>query len=165
MEEFEKIYKEYYHRVYAFLYKLCGQREAAEEMTQDTFYQLYKCLYKYDGSCKLFTFIAAVAKNVYYKYVRKKRIECIDLNSLEDAEDFISDTPEEACLKNLKSVKIRRVVEALPKNYRDVVILRIYADLTFPDIANALGISTSSAKVIFHRAKKILTKELCEYDL
>ena len=48
----------------------------------------------------------------------------------------------------------------LPQNYRDVVLLRVYADLTFPDIANVLGISTSSAKVIFHRAKKILTEEL-----
>lgn len=164
MEEFEKLYKEYYPRVYAFLYKLCGDRELTEEMTQDTFYQLYKCLYKYDGSCKLFTFIAAVAKNVYYKYVRKKRIECIDLDSVGEIED-LSDTPEEACLRSLKNVKVRRVVQALPKNYRDVVILRIYADLTFPDIANALGISTSSAKVIFHRAKKNLIKELCEYDM
>jgi RNA polymerase sigma-70 factor (ECF subfamily) len=153
------LYKEYYPRVYAFLFKLCKDRELAEEMTQDTFYQLYISLHKYNGSCRLFTFIAAIAKNVYYKYVRKKRIECIDINSVDELQD-LSDTPEEACLRNLKSVKIRKVVEMLPKNYRDVVLLRVYADLTFADIANVLNISTSSAKVIFHRAKKILTEEL-----
>ena len=159
MEEFEKLYKEYYPRVYAFLFKLCKNNELTEEMTQDTFYQLYISLHKYNGSCSLFTFIAAIAKNVYYKYVRKKRIECIDIDSVEELHD-LSDTPEEACLRNLKSVKIRKVVEMLPKNYRDVVLLRVYADLTFADIANVLGISTSSAKVLFHRAKKTLTEEL-----
>ena len=159
MEDFERLYKEYYSRVYAFLYKLCHDKEMAEEMTQDTFYELYKSLHKYNGTCQLFTFIASIAKNVYYKYIRKKKLEYIDIESVIELQDT-NDTPEEACLRSLRSKEIQTVIERLPKNYRDVVILRIYADLTFPDIANSLGISTSSAKVIFHRAKKIISEEL-----
>ena len=159
MEDFERLYKEYYPRVYAFLYKLCHDNEMTEEMTQDTFYELYKSLHKYNGSCKLFTFIASIAKNVYYKHIRKNKLEYIDIESIKELQDM-GDTPEEACLRSFKSKEIRRVIEKLPKNYRDVVILRVYADLTFPDVANALGISTSSAKVIFHRAKKIISEEL-----
>lgn len=159
MEDFEKLYKEYYPRVYAFLYKLCRDKEMTEEMTQDTFYELYKSLHRYDGSCKLFTFVASIAKNVYYKHVRKKRVEYIDIELLSELQDS-SDTPEEACLRKMRSRQIRNVIEKLPVKYRDVVLLRVYADLTFPDIANALDISTSSAKVIFHRAKKIISEEL-----
>ena len=159
MEDFEKLYKEYYPRVYAFLYKLCRDKEMTEEMTQDTFYELYKSLHKYDGSCKLFTFVASIAKNVYYKHVRKKRVEYIDIELLSELQDS-SDTPEEACLRKMRSRQIRNVIEKLPVKHRDVVLLRVYADLTFPDIANALDISTSSAKVIFHRAKKIISEEL-----
>lgn len=159
MEDFEKLYKEYYPRVYAFLYKLCRDKEMTEEMTQDTFYELYKSLHKYDGSCKLFTFVASIAKNVYYKHVRKKRVEYIDIELLSELQDS-SDTPEEACLRKMRSRQIRNVIDKLPVKYRDVVLLRVYADLTFPDIANALDISTSSAKVIFHRAKKIISEEL-----
>lgn len=161
MEDFEKLYKEYYPRVYAFLFKLCHDREMAEEMTQDTFYELYKSIHKYNGSCKLFTFIASIAKNVYYKYMRKKRIEYIDIELIKEIQDS-KDTPEEACLRSVRSAEIRRVIDMLPKNYRDVVVLRVYADLAFPDIAEALGISVSSAKVIFHRAKKIISEELFE---
>ncbi len=161
MEDFEGLYKEYYPRVYAFLFKLCKDKELSEEMTQDTFYELHKSLHKYDGSCKLFTFIASIAKNVYYKYVRKNRVECIDIESVKELQD-INDTPEEACLRSMRSKKIRAVIDKIPKNYRDVVVLRIYADLPFSDVAQALGISVSSAKVIFHRAKKILSKELFE---
>lgn len=159
MEDFERLYKEYYHRVYAFLYKLCHDKEMTEEMTQDTFYELYKSIHKYNGSCELFTFIASIAKNVYYKHVRKKRIEYIDIELLSELQDS-SDTPEEACLRKMWSKEIRHVIEMLPQKYRDVMVLRVYADLTFPDIANVLGISTSSAKVIFHRAKKIISEEL-----
>lgn len=159
MEDFEKLYKEYYPRVYAFLYKLCHDHEMTEEMTQDTFYELYRSLHKYDGSCKLFTFIASIAKNVYYKHVRKKRVEFIDIELLSELQDS-RDTPEEACLRRMWSKEIRHVIDMLPKNYRDVVVLRVYADLSFPDIAEALGISLSSAKVIFHRAKKIISEEL-----
>ena len=161
MEDFERLYKEYYPRVYAFLYKLCHDPEMTEEMTQDTFYELYKSLHKYNGSCKLFTFVASIAKNVYYKQVRKKRVEYIDIELIKEMQDS-GDTPEEACLRSMRSKEIRRVIEMLPKNYRDVVVLRVYADLTFPDIAAALGISESSAKVIFHRAKKTISEELFE---
>lgn len=163
MEDFERLYKEYYPRVYAFLYKLCHDKELTEEMTQDTFYELYKSIHKYDGSCKLFTFIASIAKNVYYKQVRKKRVEYIDIELIKEMQDD-RDTPEEACLRSMMSAEIRRIIEKLPKNYRDVVILRVYADLTFPDIAEVLGISTSSAKVIFYRAKKIISEELFGKD-
>ena len=107
MEDFEKLYKEYYPRVYAFLYKLCRDREMTEEMTQDTFYELYKSLHKYDGSCQLFTFIASIAKNVYYKHVRKKRVEYIDIELIKELQDS-SDTPEEACLRSMRSKEIRR---------------------------------------------------------
>lgn len=163
MEDFEKLYKEYYSRVYAFLYKLCRNRELSEEMTQDTFYELYKSIHKYNGSCKLFTFIASIAKNVYLKNLRKKRIESFDIEQIEELQDT-KDTPEEAYMRKARSEKIRCAVEGLSPSYRDVVILRVYADLTFPDIASALGISTSSAKVIFHRAKKKLSEELYEKD-
>ena len=67
MEDFERLYKEYYHRVYAFLYKLCHDREMTEEMTQDTFYELYKSIHRYNGSCELFTFIASIAKRYLIK--------------------------------------------------------------------------------------------------
>ena len=49
---------------------------------------------------------------------------------------------------------------SIPKKYRDVVMLRLYAELPFSQVAAALKIGENSAKVIFHRAKKMLTEEL-----
>ena len=48
----------------------------------------------------------------------------------------------------------------MPEKYRDVVVLRLYAELPFSEVAEVLHISENSAKVIFHRAKKLLSEEL-----
>ena len=159
MEDFEKLYNQYYKRVYAFLYKLCRDAVICEDMTQDTFFEAYKSLYKYDGSCLMFTFLAAIAINVYYKYLRKKKIEYVDIDLLCDTISQ-AETPESICMRNCQAQSVKRAVERLPKKYRDVVILRTYADMPYSEIALSLGITENSAKVIYHRAKKILKEEL-----
>jgi RNA polymerase sigma-70 factor (ECF subfamily) len=52
---------------------------------------------------------------------------------------------------------VRELVRTLPPNYRDVVMLRVYAGLPFAQVAAALGIRESSAKVLYFRAKEKLT--------
>ncbi|NLN49749.1 MAG: sigma-70 family RNA polymerase sigma factor [Clostridiales bacterium] len=58
---------------------------------------------------------------------------------------------------------IKEKINEIPEKYKNVVILRIYADMPFSQIAETLGISEGSAKVIFFRAKKMLMKELEDY--
>ena len=78
-------------------------------------------------------------------------------------DDDSSAQPYEMLEKKLAAEKVNRFIKELPKNYKDVVFLRIYADLPFSEIAANLGISENSAKVIFYRAKKIL-KEAIKND-
>ncbi len=159
MNQFEELYNEYYKRVYAFLYKLCRDASVCEDMTQDTFFEAYKALHKYDGSCTMFTFLAAIAKNVWYRYLRKKKIEYVDIDLLSDTASD-GETPENICMRRFNSQSVRRAVDRLPQKYRDVVVLRTYADMPYGEIAASLNISENSAKVIYHRAKKILKEEL-----
>ena len=55
---------------------------------------------------------------------------------------------------------VRALVRTLPENYRDVVMLRVYAGLPFAQVAAALGIRESSAKVLYFRAKEKLAAQL-----
>ncbi len=165
VKNFEELYNEYYKRVYAFLYKLCRDASLCEDMTQDTFFEAYKSLHKYNESCTMFTFLAAIAKNVYFKYLRKKKVGYIDIELLRDipSDDH---TPEAVCMRSYESRSLKNAVAKLPKKYRDVVILRTYADMPYSEIAVSMGITENSAKVIYHRAKKILKEELFnEYNL
>ena len=74
MQSFEDIYKIYFRRIYAFLYKLTSDSDISEEMAQETFYQAFLSFHRYDGSCEIFTWLAAIAKNVFFKYLRKKKL-------------------------------------------------------------------------------------------
>ena len=68
--------------------------------------------------------------------------------------------PVEIISREYEAKRVKKAVSSLPEKYRDVVFLRIYANLSYRDIALYLGICESTAKVIFHRAKEMLKKEL-----
>ena len=162
---FETIYNEYFKRVYAFLSKMCPDPFLCEEMTQETFYQAFKSFHRYDGSCEIFTWLAAVAKNTYFKYLRKNRIKMVDIDLVPDGDDGESD-PARVIQRQMTGEAVKKAVSSLPAKYRDVVVLRIYAELSFSDIGRSLGISENSAKVIFFRAKQMLKEALKdEYQL
>ncbi len=161
LQEFEKLYLEYYRRVYAFLYKMCKDKELCEDMTQETFFAAYKSFHKYNGTCTVFTFLAAIAKNIYFKYMRKNKVTLVDIDFLGDSA-VTHTSPETEFFNKNKCERVRKCIDTLPSKYKDVVVLRTYADLAFSDIANLLNISENSAKVIYHRAKKILKEALLD---
>ena len=68
--------------------------------------------------------------------------------------------PESTAARSETNEAIRHAIANMPEKYRDVVMLRLYAELPFSEIAETLKITENSAKVLFHRAKKMLTEEL-----
>ena len=162
MKIFESLYREYYQKVYGFLYRLCADADLAEDLTQETFLQAYRSFHKFRGDCEVFTWLAAIGKYVYFKYLKKKKLQ-LDAANLElVAKSYMEGdvNPEEHIHKKDVEEAVRKVVENIPQKYRDVVLLRIYAELPFSQIAQILKISESSAKVIYFRAKKMLMEVL-----
>lgn len=162
MKAFETLYREYYQKVYAFLYRLCADATVAEDLTQEAFLQAYQSFHKFRGDCEVFTWLAAIGKHVYFKYLKKKKLH-LDAANLElVAQSYLQneDSPEEHIHKKDIEKAVRKIVENIPKKYRDVVLLRIYAELPFSQISQSLKISESSAKVIYFRAKKMLMEVL-----
>ncbi|MBQ8012635.1 MAG: sigma-70 family RNA polymerase sigma factor [Oscillospiraceae bacterium] len=167
--EFEALYKEYFSRTYAFLYKLTEQRDLAEELTQETFYQAFVSFHRFRGDSDVFTWLASIAKHTYYRYLRKNKhlIDSIstdliaDLYYHDDGEQ-LEDTVERQLLLD----STRKAMQSLPDKYRDVMVLRIYADMSYAEIGKSLHISENSARVIYHRAKKMILEAIAnEHDL
>ena len=169
MESFERIYKENFRRIYAFLYRLCKDESLAEELTQETFFQAFRSFHRFRGDSELFTWLASIAKHTFFTYLRKNRMQKNNIN-LELVTDIVcmdsTNNPEETLQRKAVIESVRNVLKKIPDKYRDVVMLRLYADLPFAQVAAALKISENSAKVIYHRAKKMLMEELKHgYDL
>ena len=161
MQSFEDVYKNYFKRVYAFLYKLTSDPHIAEEMAQETFYRAFVGFHKYDGSCEIFTWLAAIAKNVFFKYLSKQKLQTLNIDLVIESQSADSSTDPEAVLaRKFEAIYVGDCVKRLPPKYRDVVFLRIYAELPFSQIAESLGITENSAKVVYYRAKNMLRKDL-----
>ena len=158
---FERIYRAYYHRVYSFLYKMCHDYDTAEDLTQETFYQAYKSIGKYRGECDMFTWLAAIAKNMLFKHLRKAKNDHILIDVyVTEPEAPLFDDPGYRLVKEVEVGQLQYAISAMPKKYSEVLILRIYAELPYKEIAAKLGISENSAKVIYHRAKSMIKENL-----
>ena len=162
---FERIYRENFSRVYAFLFKMTRDPNLSEELTQETFYQAFVSFRRFEGKCDIFTWLASIAKHSYYKYLRKNRISgnLFDFTELEKyfiSHGELGDNPADSLQNKAVRENVAACISELPDKYRDVVLLRIYADMPFSQIAAALDITENSAKVIFFRAKKKLSEDL-----
>lgn len=160
---FEQIYNENVSKIYLFIYKMCGDSDLAEELTQETFLRSFAAFPSYRGESKVYTWLAAIAKNTYFTYLKKNKLymDAIPLeeavvhffsneNNLQDG-DFLKEDIYNA---------MRELVYELPDKYKETVLLRIYAEMSFKEVAETMGISENSAKVLYFRAKNKLKERL-----
>ena len=162
MKEFEEIYRLHYAYVYGFLYRTCqNDHHLAEELTQETFYQAFRSLHRYNGKCSIETWLCSIAKNIWFHHLRKHKDICLDLESLEETlHDDYEKTPEAHAERNERSAVIRSAIKALKPKYREVLLLRATTDLSFAQIADIMKITESSAKVLYFRAKNDIKENL-----
>ena len=162
-KEFEQIYRDHVDAVHAFLYRLSGSASVAEELTQETFYQAFLSLHRFKGNCRIQTWLISIAKHVYYAYLRKNRIglEGFRLDTVTEVFcELNTENPADVYQKKAVLAAVRVVLGRISEKYRDVVMLRVYAEMSFAEIGVALHITENSAKVIYFRAKRMLMEEL-----
>lgn len=165
MLEFQSLFERYNKEIFRFLLKLTNNNfSLTEELTQETFYQVYLSMSKYKGKSDIKTWIYAIAKNVCYKYFRKNptgiNIECLEEMKHEQGQIDYSKTPCELIELKDDAAFIRREILNMKKKHRDVLLYRLYFEVSFRDISEAMQISENCAKVIYHRSRKILRARL-----
>ncbi|MBQ4522210.1 MAG: sigma-70 family RNA polymerase sigma factor [Lachnospiraceae bacterium] len=158
MAIFKEVYKEYGKRVYYFLLSLTGDENMAEELLQETFYQVFLNIDKFEGKSSVYTWICQIGKNAWIKEC-KRRSRFTD-KSVEDetVKDFAV-SPEEAVIKKEQCRKIREAVQRLPEPYKEVFVLHVYGEVKLREIAAMYEKSESWAKVTYFRAKEKIIKE------
>lgn len=155
---FEQLYEENHKKVYGFLYRMCNDTSVAEDLTQETFLQAYVSFHKFRGECKVSTWLVAIGKNVYFKYLKKnkKQLDSANLEVVINSYYEGASDPQDIISKENLEETLKDMVNSISKKYKEVVLLRIYGNLSFGEIGNVLHISENSAKVIYYRAKKQL---------
>jgi len=81
----EELYEQNAEIVYRFLYSICKNEQLAEDLTQETFLQAYKSIERFDGSCKISSWLCQIAKHLLYRHYHKTKREIpVALDGTED---------------------------------------------------------------------------------
>lgn len=156
MKEFEMIYDEYFKDVYKFVLTLSKNPAVAEDVVQDTFIKALKNINSLKDSTKIKSWLFQIAKNTYLTYITKN-IKHISVDEIEIA----STNNEETDFLNKDMVKtVRKVLHKLKEPYKEVFYLRVFANLSFKEIAEIFEKEEAWARQIFHRSKIMIKEEL-----
>ncbi len=154
----EEIYNTYFKDIYLFIYSICKTEDLAQDITQDTFVKAMKNLDKFDGKKDIKAWLFTIAKNTYYTHYNKNK----KISNSEIIEN--SATQENTTLDNYiikeQVIEIQKALNNIGELYKEVFMLKFYAEVSYENIAEIFGKSSRWARVIFFRAKKQILEQM-----
>ena len=156
MQNMDEIYSKYGDIVYKYVFCLTGNEDITEEIVQETFVVAIKDINKFKGDCKISTWLCQIAKYIWYKNLRKsKKINNISFSELENV-IVSNEIIEEELFKKQEKIDLFKKIQKLDEETRNVIYLRILGNLSYKEIAEIMGKTTSWARVTFFRGKEKL---------
>lgn len=159
----EKVYSEIQPRIYAFFFVKTANKEIAEDLTQEVFYEAIKGFHTFSGHSSIQTWLFSIARNRLNKYFRKKKYRNKLADLLKSQDQYSIPLEESYIDKEEKNLLITQI-NKLDELSKEIITLRIYGELSVKEIAYILGKSESYIRVTFHRAKLKIQKELEDYN-
>jgi RNA polymerase sigma-70 factor (ECF subfamily) len=151
MINFKDLYESYANEVYRFALWLAGDSLEAEDITSETFIRAWVHNSKIRTET-LKAYLFAISRNIYLQHQRKKKRQVV----LVDIHPDPAPGPGELTESQLKLQRVQRVLQTLPEIDRAAFVLRVQHGLSYVEIARALELSLSTAKVKVYRVRKKL---------
>ena len=154
---FEELYEENYKIVYGYLLSLSKNETISEDLTSDTFLKTFEKISTFKGNSKTSTWLCQIAKNEYLQYLRKHKKtdsieECSDIADTDRIEDIVQD--------KTMAITIHKLLHDLEEPYKEVFVLKVFAELGYKDIACIFEKTETWARVTYHRARLKIIERL-----
>ena len=156
MDSMEEIYRKHARMIYCFLLTRTNEPELAEELTQETFYQAVKSVHRFEGKSSVSTWLCGIAKNVWYTWQKKHRSE--ELSGELENELGQQHSAEQEAMVNWDRVEILKMLHHLKEPVREVMYLRLIANLSFREIGEIMERTENWARVNYYRGKEKILK-------
>lgn len=147
----EVLIKRHKQRIYSFIYSKVYDRDVAEDVFQDTFIKVIRTLKlgKYNEEGKFLPWVMRISHNLVIDHFRKSN----RMPKFQNSGDFsifsvLSDTSlnaEKAIIKEQVEEDVRRLIEELPDDQKEVLVMRMYQDMSFKEISERTGVSINTA--------------------
>jgi len=147
----ESLIEKHKHRVYNFINSKVNDRDIAEDLFQDTFIKVIKTLKnnQYNEEGKFLPWIMRIAHNLVIDYFRKSnRIPTVKNTDEFDIFQFLDDgaaNAEKVLVQDQVTKDLQRLVQELPEDQKEVLVMRLYKDMSFKEIAENTNVSINTA--------------------
>jgi len=163
-----ELVKNYEQTVYNFSFKICRDKEKAENIMQETFLSMVKSLYQFDGKSKLSTWLYRIVANHCLMQARKEKNRSFVSLDNEDSlyEDKYTADWSYIPFKSVENDEMKKILDdaisRLSPEYRMVFLLRDVEGLSTEETAKATDLSVPAVKSRLHRARAFLRNEIIE---
>ncbi len=159
MTAFEELVRRHQHGLFSYLYRICRNTADAEEMTQAALVKAWEKLAGFRGASSFKTWVYRIGTNLCFNLrTRRKPTEelCEDMAAPDE------ERPDAAFKQKVREEAVRKALACLPEDQRAALVLSLYEDLSYREIAETLGKTVRAVDSLLFRAKTSVRKALAE---
>lgn len=169
-EKFGTLVERYQSRLINYLFRLLRNADDAAELAQEVFLKVYQVLDRYDPQYKFSTWLFRVAQNAAIDQIRRRRLKLVSLQQ-EDSEGESREwevpsterSPYGELRNHERGEAIQRAIDALPWEYRELILLRHMGELPYEEIARMKEMPLGTVKNKLFRGRQMLKEKLQEF--
>jgi RNA polymerase sigma-70 factor (ECF subfamily) len=160
IDSFNTLVNKYELIVLRFVYSITKDKEASEDIAQETFITAYNKLYLYDKRYKFSNWLLQISKNKAIDFIRKyKRVYEANIEEANNLSSGEASPEEQLEYSDLKK-EVQTFIESLEELDRQIILLRYSGERTFFDISQILSISESTVKRKYYRLREKFKKSI-----
>jgi RNA polymerase sigma-70 factor, ECF subfamily len=169
-DAFGEIVRRWERRIFALTYGMLGREEDARDATQETFLAAFRNLRGFRGEAKVSSWLHRIAVNQCISRQRRSKVR--SESALDDAEESnprsfatpLNYSPARVVEGRQETAAVRRAINSLPIELRQVVVMKEFEELTFREISEALDLPLSTVKSRLYTALKQLQMRLQKFE-
>lgn len=164
---YRELIRRYERAVYSLARRMVDDEEEARDIAQEAFIRAFRSLESFERTRPFSSWIFKITSNLCIDYYRRRRLATISLDAPADEKQGpkleVSDhrpRPDDDLARSEEERRLDALMRSLPATYRVVVLLRHQSDLSYEEIASALGVPLGTVKARLHRAHHLLRRKL-----
>lgn len=160
-EAFRLLVERWEKPVFAFLARMSGSAEDAQDLASETFWRVYENAKRYRAAGRFKSWLFRIGGNLGRSQLRRRKIlQWVGLDAVAHRATSASARPDERLEKMERKVSVRKALAKLPERQRQAILLRQYEQMSYREIADVLDTSVSAVETLLHRGMKNLGQQL-----
>ena len=159
-DAFRYLVERYQDVVFGTAYNMTGNRALAEELAQEAFLSAWKGIRSFRRGRPFKPWLIRILVNAVMAHRRRRSVETTPIEESEWAED--AEHPADLAESRSEQQTLQQAIRGLGPEHRQVVVLRYFADMTVPEVAQASGVRQGTVKSRLHRAHQALRQQLAD---